>query len=445
VKRSLFLVEDGAAERWFPFSLTRPVGELLFGTLLLRERIERATGLQVTGYVAPAALLGFQEHGTPPVQISDWDASHQRILLLSSYVPPLARGDALSLSLPLELPPGGLRLEVDDVTVGWMIPGGDPLPDPAALRALARREREERQKGDGGARTEGAEVTGAGDGQRILEVPGDVLTDPWTLMTRNDRQILQDLEALDHGAEGGAHLRSPDSLPGVHVLGSHPILAEDGVRVDPGVVMDVRHGPVYLSRNVQVESSTRLVGPAFIGPESVLLGGVIRRVSCGPVCKLHGEIDSTVVLGFANKAHDGYLGHSVLGRWVNLGAMTTNSDLKNTYGTVRIPIREGKEEIETGLLKVGVFLGDHVRTGIGTLLNTGTVVGPGSNLFGGPMPPRYVPPFSWGTGERLETNRKEPFLTTVERVMARRDLELTGPMRALLAGLWDRTRGGERA
>lgn len=175
------------------------------------------------------------------------------------------------------------------------------------------------------------------------------------------------------------------------------------------------------------------------------------RLSCGPVCKLHGEIDSSVILGYTNKAHDGYLGHALVGRWVNLGAFTTNSDLKNTYGTVRLSLPTSEvdpeeepgplSEVDTGLEKVGVFLGDHVKTGIGTLLNTGTVVGAGSTLFAGPMAPRWVRPFSWGHGESLGVCRKEAFLTTARRMMGRRDLTLTPGMERLLSRLWERERG----
>jgi hypothetical protein len=145
------------------------------------------------------------------------------------------------------------------------------------------------------------------------------------------------------------------------------------------------------------------------------------------------------MLGFVNKAHDGYIGHALLGPWVNLGAFTTNSDLKNTYGSVRVWTPDG--DVDTGLLKVGCFLGDHVKTGIGTMLTTGTVLGAGSNVFGDAMPPRAVPPFSWGEGEQLVQHELDKFLATAERAMARRGQTLTPGVRRVLQTAWHQTAG----
>ncbi len=164
--------------------------------------------------------------------------------------------------------------------------------------------------------------------------------------------------------------------------------------------------------------------------------------SFGPVCLVRGEVAQSVFLGYVNKAHDGHIGHALLGRWVNLGAFTTNSDLKNNYRPVRVWTPEGDEE--TGLLKVGCFLGDHVKTGIGTVLNTGTVVGAGSNLFGGLMPPTVVPPFSWGMGPDLRDHRLGKFIETAERAMARRDQSLTDGVKRILREAW-RSTAGRRA
>jgi hypothetical protein len=144
------------------------------------------------------------------------------------------------------------------------------------------------------------------------------------------------------------------------------------------------------------------------------------------------------LLGYVNKAHEGYLGHAYVGRWVNLGALTTNSDLKNNYGMVRVHTPEGL--VDTGLIKVGCFLGDHVKTGIGTLLPTGCVIGAGSNLFGGVMAPPHVPAFSWGTGENLEEYDIERFLATAALAMSRRETSLEESAQTLLRRAWERTR-----
>ena len=422
MSRRLFLFDDGTARSWSPLALTRPAGEILFGTLLLRERIERAVGLEASAYLGPGELLGFREEGAPPVAEAEaLPTDGERLVLSTRYVPP--PGD---LALPEAENAGegsrnGLALRVAGHVVGCLLPAGAPLP-PASWR--------ERPSAEDGA-----------PAPVVHDLPGVVLPDLWTLMASNPERIAADLEG-SAPTSPSAPVEPLGTRTGVHVLGEHPVTIGERVKVDPGVVLDARSGPIHLAEGVEVRSFTLVEGPTWVGPGSVLLGGRISAVSCGPICKLHGEVDSSVILGYSNKAHAGYLGHSLLGRWVNLGAFTTNSDLKNTYGTVRIPAPGGQGEVDTGRMKVGVFLGDHVKTGIGTLLNTGTVVGAGSNLFGGAMPPRHVPPFSWGSGHELGVYRKDGFLSTARTVMSRRDVELDPGMEELLTRAWERTRRG---
>ncbi len=440
MSRRLYLLEDEACRRWHPFQETRPVAEILHGGLLLRERIQRATGLGTTGILGRPELEGFSETGTPPVLSAPPPEDHERLVFLSRYVPPLSpSGQPPSLPLPSRdswVEAGGLRLITEGRTTGWIIPPGRPLPA-ECTPGLG--------KGSGGP-----EDSSDDGGLPTQSVPGHLLPDPWTLLERNPHQIGRDIMALHHDRMGSG-VRVLPPISGVMHVGDLPVTVEGDVEISPGVVFDTRGGPIHLGPGVSVAPFTRLEGPAWIGAGSALLGGSMGRVSCGPVSKLHGEIDSSVILGYTNKAHDGYLGHALVGRWVNLGAFTTNSDLKNTYGTVRLSLPShdatraeangALTEVDTGLQKVGVFLGDHVKTGIGTLLNTGTVVGAGSSLFAGPMAPRWVKPFSWGHGEDLGVCRKEAFLTTARRMMGRRDLSLTPGMERLLSQLWDRERG----
>jgi hypothetical protein len=153
---------------------------------------------------------------------------------------------------------------------------------------------------------------------------------------------------------------------------------------------------------------------------------------------VQGEVDRVTTLGHSNKAHDGFLGHAYLGCWFNLGAATANSDLKHTYGTIRVGPPGARRD--TGLLKFGCLLGDHVKTGVGTRLETGTVVGAGSSLFGAEPPPRWVEPFSWGGGRNPERHRRRDFLSTAARVVERRGLEGTPELRNWLGDVWDEAR-----
>jgi len=151
---------------------------------------------------------------------------------------------------------------------------------------------------------------------------------------------------------------------------------------------------------------------------------------------VHGEISATVVLGHANKAHDGFVGHSYLGRWVNLGAGTTTSNLKNTYGTVALWTPAGLRN--TGLQFLGTLVGDHAKTGIGMRLTTGTVIGAGANVYGSEMPPKAVPPFAWGAGEPYAVYAPDKFLAVAERAMARRQVPLGDRARRQLAAAHER-------
>lgn len=386
----LVLFHDDLALRWSPFVETRPVGELLFGATTLRERAVRALDAPDVVYAGAPHLVGFDEPDAPPV-LADTPADGDRLLLC-------ARAALEPLSSPLPAHTGLTRIAVAGRTAGWIVPAGARPPDPDALRALSD------------------PVHGP-----VVELAGELLERPWHLMAKNAGRIAADAERAI----------GPDGLPpDVHVVGGHRVLLEEGAEIERGVVLDLRAGPIWLGRGARVEGPARLTGPLFVGAGSTILGGPVGLSSIGPVCKVRGEVTDSVINGWCNKAHDGHLGHAVLGRWVNLGAGTINSDLKNTYSPVRMRVPEG--DLDTGLLKVGCFLGDHVRTGIGTLLNTGTVIGAASNLFGGAVPPLWVPPFSWGSGDDLVEYQLDRFLTTAQAAMARRKVELGAGMRQVL-------------
>ena len=404
---ALLLFDDERARAWTPFTVTRPAGELLFGCLTLRERAEHFWGEACVGHVADSRLKGFAEPGAAPVveadaldSAPDAGGGTARIFFSSRAVPDFAPAP------PAHDP---AVLTIQGQIVGWVLPHGVDSPDENDLL-----------NPDGSAM----------DLPRV-EIPGRVLPNIWDLMAGNGEQVCSDVPIL--------FPESRFTVPeGVHVSGAERVSLGDPVHLEPGVHLDAIDGPIRLSDGVRVSAFTRLAGPAFIGPDTHVLGGSLGDVTIGPACRVRGEVSSTVLLGYVNKAHEGYLGHAYVGKWVNLGALTTNSDLKNNYGTVRVHTAEGS--VDTGLIKVGCFLGDHVKTGIGTLLPTGCVIGLGSNLFGGLMSPPHVPPFSWGTGERLEEYDIERFLDTAARVMSRRAMSLENGNRTLLQGAWERTR-----
>jgi UDP-N-acetylglucosamine diphosphorylase / glucose-1-phosphate thymidylyltransferase / UDP-N-acetylgalactosamine diphosphorylase / glucosamine-1-phosphate N-acetyltransferase / galactosamine-1-phosphate N-acetyltransferase len=307
-----------------------------------------------------------------------------------------------------DAPGGSGVVRVGDAPAGWYSADGGPPPD--AL--LARLE---------------ADAGGA-----VASLKGRLVEEVWDLVAGNAEQLRRDIAAA-------THVRKAPLPGGVHAIGAPELRLGRGAMIEPGVVIDFSDGPVWLDEGVRVRAFSRLAGPLYAGRGTTLLGGSLTAVSIGEQCKVRGEIEESIVLGHSNKAHDGFLGHAYLGRWVNLGAMTTNSDLKNNYGTIRVWTPTGDRD--TGTIKLGCLVGDHVKTGIGVLLNTGTVIGAGSNLYGAELPPKHVPPFSWGSGAELTEYRVDKFLQTAEVVMKRRGVELTAGQRTLLERASRRGRG----
>lgn len=385
----LLLFDDRTAREWLPFVLTRPAGEMLFGACTLRGRTERATGLKCRGHVVSDGLEGFEEQGAPPVVAPDAVPEDRDRLLLSSRLvldeALLCGGPGLSAE-PRLLVAGG-------VAAGAWAPAGTPFPS----------------------------CMSAGDypDWPTRSVNGRLLESVWELMDQNGDRIRADDRYFRADASGFPERPLPH---GVHCFGDGPVRMGAGVAVEPGVVFDTSNGPVILAPGARVRALSRVSGPAYVGPGSTVLGSEIENSSIGPGCKVRGDVGASVVLGFANKAHDGFLGHSVVGRWANLGAGTTVSALKNSYGPIRTQFRG--RTIETGLHKAGCLLGDHVRTAIGTLITTGTIVETGANLFGARMPPRYVVPFAWGAGPDPDEYDIERFLQTAAVAMARRNVKL---------------------
>jgi UDP-N-acetylglucosamine diphosphorylase/glucosamine-1-phosphate N-acetyltransferase len=401
----LILYDDRIARNWFPFSLTRPVGELLHGAFTMRRRWEAAIADGVIGHVTDTALAGFAEPGAATVlDLRDIDTQKPRLFLNSRAVPAIGFP---SLIRSGERMPDQFR--IGDALVGIYCAPGQANPEESLL-------------------LDGATSSGQ-------EVPGKLLNSLWDLMSGSSAQLSEDIMQLYGSPNRWSSIPSR-----VTTLGPNHLVLENDAVIEPGVILDFRSGPIVVMHGAQVRAYTRLTGPVLVGPHSTILGGRISGSSIGPHCKVHGELEETVILGYSNKAHDGFIGHSYIGSWVNLGAFTTNSDLKNNYGSVRLWTPAG--DVDTGEMKIGCFLGDHVKTAIGTLINTGTVVGPGSNIFDG-MPPKFVPPFSWGS--KLGEHEFEKFAATAKTAMNRRSVPLPESHRELLRRAWQRGRALSRA
>jgi len=228
-----------------------------------------------------------------------------------------------------------------------------------------------------------------------------------------------------------------ESLPGhVFALNVDRILTGRNCEFAPGIVLDASKGPIIIESDVQIMAHTFIQGPCHIGKGSIIKAGaqIYSGTVIGPLCKIGGEVEQSIFHGYANKQHQGFVGHSYCGEWVNLGAMTTTSDLKNTYGEIDVFLRS--KRVQTGLKFLGALIGDHTKTAIGTCLSTGTVIGINSSIHDiGEFPPKEIPSFSWGTKKSENTINHiyelEKALGIAEIVMNRRGKTITNSQKQL--------------
>ena len=382
---ALYLLDPEPGPAWEPFAGIRPLSELRAGAHLIRERWETFVGTEATAVFALPHLAGFPEAGVPTVEARR-PVAGPAIIGSSTFAP---RG------LAGPLPDAPVRLTHDGITVGWAVPAGTTWTGPVA-------------------------------NAQAMSVEGLLLRGVHDLVTALEQLLREDVIKL---------LGDSDPVPqGSIVLGDPAWISLREAAIEPGVVFDTRNGPVVLESGVEVRSGTRLDGPLWVGANSRLVGGALRHSAIGPWCVVHGEVSTTAMLGYANKSHYGFLGHSVLGRWVNLGAGTTTSNLKSTYGPVRLHI--SGVDLETGHIFLGSLMGDHAKTAIGIMLDTGSVIGAGASIFDGVRAAKYVRPFAWG-GSASERMTQQKFLDIVERVLPRRHVQVTEPMRSYLSRAFD--------
>lgn len=262
----------------------------------------------------------------------------------------------------------------------------------------------------------------------------------WDFIAVNPEQITTDVKNFPNSLK--EYSKSAEDLAGAGCLLYSPenVYVAPNARVDGQTVLDARGGPIVIDENVVINSHTRIEGPCYIGKGTQIVGAKVREgCSFGPNCRVGGEVEESIFQGYSNKYHEGFIGHAFLGEWVNLGALTTNSDLKNNYGNIKVDIGIGLTD--TGMMKVGSFMGDHVKTGIGMLLNTGISIGFGSNVFGGGLiTDRNLPAFVWGGRDGFSEYRLEKALETAKVAMSRRGKELTTSASATFKHIFEITR-----
>jgi UDP-N-acetylglucosamine diphosphorylase/glucosamine-1-phosphate N-acetyltransferase len=398
----VLIFEDGRRGRFGPLTTLRPAFDLRVGALTLAEKLTlRRPDWQVAFLPRPelAELVAAERPGASHDDLGDGPT----LVLLANVL-----ADDVLLSALSDVEPETL------LTSGGM-PVGGLLSQSVRDRLVAL------------AGGRGLEDLGL---VRSEEVPARIISYPWELVRLAEEEIPRDIRLLvGSGAREGTIHESA-------VVTSAAALSMDkGSSVGPGAVIDTADGPVHLARGAAVMAHAYVQGPAFVGEGSLVKVGakIYEGTVIGPGCKIGGEVECSTILGWSNKQHDGFLGHAYVGHWVNLGAGTDVSDLKNTYGTVRVTMNG--ETIDTESCFVGPVIGDHAKTAIGTRLNTGTVVGVFANVATTGFPPKEIPAFSWLTGDGISDHDIERALETARVVMGRRGQELSPPAERLIRAL----------
>ncbi|QDT52670.1 hypothetical protein Pan44_06820 [Caulifigura coniformis] len=391
----LVFFEDAAAENFRPLTWLRPVFELRCGHYTVRERMLAAFPKAEWGVsIRPdLAEVYAEEHPAAHVNKERWLAAGPALLVNGRWI-----GDPAFLA---SLTPGeavicdgvvaAIRVDAEEAAVLSSVPDWTNA------------------------------ITRLANSRDAVTRPGRLLEYPWHLIEANPTQLTSDFRARRRGPTK-ANLNAQVAIQGRDA----DVFIDPSAEVDPFVVLDARSGPIWIDAGAKLQPFTRLEGPCYVGPGSQLFRANVREgTTIGPVCRVGGEIEESILHGYANKYHDGFLGHSYVCPWVNLGALSTNSDLKNDYSAVKVPL--WGEPIDSGSTKVGCFIGDHSKTAICSLFNTGTSVGVMSMVLpGGELLPKHIPSCSryWhGTIEELPAF--DAALETARIAMSRRNCILS--------------------
>jgi UDP-N-acetylglucosamine diphosphorylase/glucosamine-1-phosphate N-acetyltransferase len=406
------IIEDESFRNFLPLTYLRPVFDLRCGALTLREKIlAHLPADSLTLHVRPA-LLDLVREENPSVALSfNRSETPEQLLVNGCCIMNRAgarkitktKGDAVFVS-------GGhvvaTKLSGQNLEKAIAVIGADPSAQTCDSLAGA-----------------------LGDSVPRVEIDIPLASYPWDLLYSLETEITNDivfLAGMKKSSKKGKAIHRSAVL-----IGRKNVFIGKKTEVGPGVVLDASEGPVYIGQGVEIKPHAFIAGPVTIGDGSVVKAGArIAHAAIGPVCKVAGEIEHSIFQSHSNKAHDGYVGHSFIGSWVNLGAGTTTSNLKNTYGNVKVTI-DGKS-VDSGRMFLGLTAGDHVKTGINATLDTGTVIGVSSNIFGTGLPPKSIPSFAWGMAGQLGTYDCERAVDVAQKVMARRSVVCTDTYKALL-------------
>jgi UDP-N-acetylglucosamine diphosphorylase/glucosamine-1-phosphate N-acetyltransferase len=270
-----------------------------------------------------------------------------------------------------------------------------------------------------------------------IAVEATLVNYPWDLVYANESELANDFSILTKKSKGVAKTAKVHNTAAL--VGKQRICIGKRSVVGAGAVLDASDGPVFVGNDVKIYPTAVIEGPCYIGDCSTIKVGakIYGNTSIGQACKVGGEVEHSIFHSHSNKQHDGFVGHSYLAPWVNLGAGTTTSNLKNTYGSVKVNVN-GKS-VDSGKMFVGLTAGDHVKIGINGTINTGTVIGPSSNIYGSSIPPKDIPPFTWGTTGIFSTYDLAKAVGVATTVMSRRNVTASEAYKQLFSYIFEIT------
>ena len=408
MKLVLFDLPTPRRVHFHPLALSRPIWELRCGLTTLADKLVAAFGSAPAGCFVPPYMAASYRAKT------NWKVNDPTVLAGDDLL--LVSGRVKAASLNVQPGPSEIHAGDDGEVLYARIAAADlakaPRGDIESLLAWARR----------------SLPPAAAEPETWNYI--------WELVLANGKCIADEFAAQGRSGIEGT-IEEPSALRG----SKKDVFIAAGAVVHPMVVIDATNGPVVIDEGVEIHPFTRIEGPCYIGKKTILLGAKCREGnSIGPMCRIGGEVEESIIQGYSNKYHDGFLGHAYVGEWVNLGALTTNSDLKNDYSNVSV-VMDGKTPVDTGSTKVGAMIGDHARTSIGTLFNTGAYVGAMSLILATGRPlPKFIPSFAWFLhGAVTEGSGKDRLFAAAKIAMSRRKCTWTPDEQAKWEAIFELT------
>ncbi len=371
-----------------PFTFTRPVADLRIGILTIREKWEKYLGTTTTTITEDYLSEKF-----PMVELE------QNIMINASFCPSASLVEKIDFLKPMQ------AIVKEDEIIAFFTTNDQEEVDFDEYELIDFNE-------------------------ELLRIEHS-----WDLFEKNDEAIRSDFELITED-------RVSQPIPStVQVLGAENVFIEEGAVLN-FCILNATTGPIYIGKDAEIMEGSVVRGPFALGEHAQLKLGtkIYGATTVGPHCRVGGEVNNSILFGYSNKGHDGFLGNAVLGEWCNIGADSNNSNLKNNYESVKLWDYEAERFVNTGLQFCGLMMGDHSKCGINTMFNTGTVVGVSANVFGAGFPRNYIPNFAWGGAQGVQAYLPKKAFETAKIVMARRKVDFTEEDEKILTHIFNETK-----